>query len=169
MSTLIAYASKHGSSKKCAELLSKKLTGNIEIINLKEHGGVDLSDFDKIIIGGSIYAGRIQKEVNEFCLKNIDTLRKKKIGVFICCMNKNESEKQLNSAFPEEIIRLAATKECFGGEFNFKDMSFIERFITKMISKSLSKNDPSNIIDTTKDISMLSEENIDKFAMAMNS
>jgi menaquinone-dependent protoporphyrinogen oxidase len=72
MSTLIIYASKHGSAEKCASELSKKLSGKVDLCNLKNGKMPELSQYTKVIIGGSIYVGKVQKEVSEFCLKNLD-------------------------------------------------------------------------------------------------
>ena len=63
MSTLIVYASKYGCTEKCVKLMSKKLNDKVDLINLKNINDIDLSKYDKVIIGGSIYIGRIQKEV----------------------------------------------------------------------------------------------------------
>lgn len=35
MNTLIVYATKYGCTEKCTSLLSKKLTGKVELCNLK--------------------------------------------------------------------------------------------------------------------------------------
>lgn len=170
MNTLIVYASKHGSAERCAVLLSEKLSGTTELYNLKNGKGPELSQYDRIIIGGSIYAGRIQKEVSEFCIGKTSELMNKKLGLYICCMNKSASETQLKDAFPQELFNNAAAKESFGGEFKFRDMSFIEKTITKMISKVLRKEDPSiPELDMKKDLSLLSQEKIDKFIEVMNS
>jgi menaquinone-dependent protoporphyrinogen oxidase len=170
MNTLIVYATKHGSAERCAEMLSQKLTDKAYIHNLKEGSIPELSQYDKVIIGGSIYAGRIQKEVTEFCTKNLNVLKGKKIGLFICCMNKDSEKTQLNSSFPQELLGIAAAKDSFGGEFKFSEMSFMEKTITKMISKMLSKSDPSlPPLDMKNNMSMLSEDAINHFAQLLNS
>jgi len=157
MSTLIVYASKYGCTQKCTELLSKKLSDKVDIINLKEVNDIDISKYEKIIIGGSIYIGKIQKEVTEFCSKNLDKLKEKRIGLFICGMQEGDIiNTELNQNFNSELIEIADAKECFGGEFIFDKMNFIEKLIVKKVSKVTSNK--SNIL----------EENIHKFAQAMN-
>ena len=158
MNTLIVYASKYGCTEKCVELLSKKLNREVDIMNLKKSIDIDISKYEKIIIGGSIYIGRIQKEVTEFCSKNIEELKKKRIGLFICGMQEGDIiNTELNENFSPALIKIADAKECFGGEFNFDKMTFIEKFIVKKVSKVTSNK--SNIL----------EDNIHKFAQAMNS
>jgi menaquinone-dependent protoporphyrinogen oxidase len=157
MKTLIIYASKYGATEKCSNLLKDKLHNEVEIVNIKKESIPEINMFDKIIIGGSIYMGKIQKEVNQFCLKNASVLKNKKLGFFICCMSENEvAEKQINNSFPEELLKNAVARGCFGGEFNFKKMNFIEGVIIKKISK------------TSEDSSKLLKENINEFAQLMN-
>ena len=165
MKTLIGYCSKHGSAEKCAKELSEKLNGDVELVNLSKKEDMDISKFDKVIIGGSIYAGQIQKGIKSFCDKNLDTLKEKNNGFFICCMDEKKGEEQLNNAFPQELLSNAVAKDIFGGEFRFSDMNFFERTIIKMISKS-DKDAPP--LDTKKDLSKISEEKINSFVNAMN-
>ncbi|WP_055669093.1 flavodoxin domain-containing protein [Desnuesiella massiliensis] len=157
MNTLIVYASKYGCTEKCAELLSKELIGKVDIIDLKKVRDIDISKYEKIIIGGSIYVGKIQKEVTEFCSKNLSKLEEKRIGLFICGMQEGDMiSAELNQNFNSALIKIADTKECFGGEFIFDKMNFIEKFIVKRVSKVMSNK--SNIL----------EDNIHRFAQAMN-
>ena len=168
MCTLIVYATKHGSVKRCAEILSSKFDGQVVLINIKETEDLDLSKYDKVIIGGSIYAGRIQKEILEFCNNNLKELLAKKIALFICCMIEKEAEKQLATAFPKELLDCSLANKSFGGELKFKEMSFWERLISKMVSKLLAKGDPSLVLDTKENISKLSMKDIDDLAKIMN-
>lgn len=158
MNTLIVYASKYGCTEKCAELLSKELDGEVDIINLKKVLDIDISKYKKIIIGGSIYIGKIRKEVIEFCSKYLDKLKEKQIGLFICGMQEGDIiNTEFNENFNPVLIKIAEAKECFGGEFILDKMNFIERFIVKKVSKV--RTNKSNIL----------ENNIQKFAQTMNS
>ena len=165
MNILIVFATKHGCTKKCVSILSEKLDGKVDLFNLKETKRLNLDQYDKIVIGGSIYAGRIQKEVSKFCSENLNKLIEKKLGLFICCMNESSKEAQLNTSFPQELLSKAVAKEGFGGEFNFDDMNFMEKTIIKMISKS-DKNLPK--VDGKENISKLSVESINTFAEIIN-
>ncbi|OPJ56257.1 flavodoxin domain-containing protein [Alkalithermobacter paradoxus] len=157
MNTLIAYFSKYGCSEKCAINLSKKLNGNVDLLNLKKSGSIDLSKYDKVIIGGPIYIGKISKEVSQFCSENLDLLKTKKLGLYICGMRENDYiDIQINASFPKDLIDNATSVEYFGGEFIFEKMNFIDRLITKKVAKV--NNNVSNIL----------EENIDKLARVMN-
>lgn len=155
--TIIAYASKHGGTEECAKVLAAKTNSETVLYNLKEKKQIDLTTYDKVIIGGSIYAGRIQKEVSEFCAKNQNELKGKKLGLFICGMSEGEESKKLiTSSFPKELLSEALTIDNFGGKFDFSKMNFMEKIIVKKVAK----------IDS--DTSNLSESKINQFAQIMN-
>lgn len=59
MSTLIAYSTKYGCAEKCAKMISDELKDRVDLINLRKENDVDLQKYDKVIIGGSIYIGKI--------------------------------------------------------------------------------------------------------------
>ncbi len=100
--------------------------------------------------------GQIQKQVKNFCVENINILKGKRVGLFICGLNEENVEEQLNNIFPKELTNNAIAKECFGGECILKNMNFFERFIMKKISR------------INKDTSKISEKNINKFAQLIN-
>ncbi|MDT8718350.1 flavodoxin domain-containing protein [Clostridium sp. 19966] len=154
MNNVILYSTKHGTTEKCAKLLGEKLSGKTTLIDLKGSKEVDLSAYDKVIIGGAVYMGKIQKEVTSFCKENSKSLLNKKLGVFICGMS-DDIEKELTASYPKEILEKAEARECFGGEFIFQNMSFFEKLIIKKIAK------------TDKNISKLSEESINRFVEKM--
>jgi len=157
MSTLIAYSTKHGCTEKCVNMLLDKLSDLTETVNLKNKREIDLSKYDKVIIGGSIYAGQIQKEVKKFCHDNLETLRKKRVALFLCCMFEGDAaKKQMEDAFPKELLIMAEAKGFFGGELIPEKMGFLERSIVRAVAK------------TSESTSNISEENIDKFVQTVN-
>jgi menaquinone-dependent protoporphyrinogen oxidase len=157
MSTLIFYATRHGCTEKAAEILKSKLDDDVTIINLKKNKKPDLSVFDTIIIGGSIHAGQMQGNLKKFCLKNLDSLMKKPLGLFLCCMEEGEkAQQQFDEAYPQELRNHASATGLFGGAFDFDRMNFFERAIVKKVAK----------IDTS--VSNIKEENIQLFAAHLN-
>lgn len=158
MNTLIVYSSKYGCAEKCAKLIKEKLNEEVELMNLKNAKDIDISKYDKVIIGGSIYIGKIQKSVTEFCTKYLDQLVQKKIGLFICGMQDVEvMNTELNQNFPTELLEIATSKQWLGGEFLLDEMSFMDKLIVKKVSKVTSNQ--SNIFD----------DEINQFAQVMGS
>jgi menaquinone-dependent protoporphyrinogen oxidase len=169
MGTLLVFGSKYGSTKKCAEFLREKLNGNVEVVDIKMNQSLDLNLYDKIVIGTSVYMGKIQKEISEFCKSNIEVIKTKKVAVFLCCMNEKDFEKQINENFSKEMLDAMIVKGYFGGEFNFTKMNFIEKNIIKMVAKTVSNEDEKfKNLNMKKDMSMLKVDNIEMFTKAIN-
>lgn len=136
MRTLIVFASKYGCAEKCARLVSEELKDEVDLVNLKEENKIELSKYDTIIIGGSIYMGKIQKSVTNFCTGNLEEIKKKRLGLYICAMSEGEAASTaLTSSFPQQLMEVARAKQHLGGEFRLDRMGFFEKLIVKKVSK----------------------------------
>jgi len=138
MKTLIVYKSKHGTTEKVARLIAEKLdSSKTELVNLSKAKTMDIEGFDRIIIGGSIHIASVHKKTKKFCESNTSTLLKKKLGLFLCCMETGEkSIEQFKNAFPEKLRNHAASTALLGYEYNLEKMNFFERLLVKKISGS---------------------------------
>ena len=136
MRTAIFYSTKHGSSRLTAQRIAEGLAENpTEVFDLKNGFSGNLAGFDRIVIGGSIYAGRVHKRLRDFCSQNEAVLLKKDLGLFICCMYEGEiAARQLREAFPEKLLSHARAAEVLGGELRFGEMNFIERAIIRKVT-----------------------------------
>ena len=154
MPTLIVYASRYGCAEKCARMLQDRLEGAV-LFNLAKDETANLEDYDCIVVGGSIYAGRIHPKVARFCARNLDVLLQKKLGLFICCADLARVDEQMAGAFDERLREHAAVVEHFGYEYNFAKMNLLIRTIIRLIAK----------IHTSQ--SHIAEDNIERFAEAL--
>ncbi|MFW6237892.1 MAG: flavodoxin domain-containing protein [Bacillota bacterium] len=136
MRTLVAFSTKYGTTEKAVEILAKHMKSEVDILDLREfpkEDGPNLGLYDAIAVGGSIYAGKIQREVRGFCLENLEYLLEKPLGLFICCAF-GEAEKQLEAAFSEKLLAHAAVRGYFGYQFNMQRMNFICRSIVRFVT-----------------------------------
>lgn len=140
MNYLIIYASKHGSTEKCAKKLASKLDGLVDFLCVEKKGdnNINIDKYDKIIIGGPIYFGRIPPYFSKFCFNNMKEITGRPLGLFICGLFKNKFLDELTNSFPEELIDSSKCKEFFGGEICFNKLGFFEKLITKAIKKDFS-------------------------------
>jgi menaquinone-dependent protoporphyrinogen oxidase len=145
MQTSVIFATSHGTTQKVTEKIREHIgETNCAIYNLKDNPSIDLSNYQRVIIGGSIYAGTMQKKVKEFCNANIEKLIEKRLGLFICGMNEPAFEEELKNAFPEKLLEHASSKKAVGGEFVMEKLNFFEKLIVKKVSgvkESVSKLD----------------------------
>jgi menaquinone-dependent protoporphyrinogen oxidase len=133
---LIAYETLHGSSQKCAMMLKEKLKHETELIRLKENENIDLSEYDILIVGGSIHMGVIHTRIKNFVKKNFDQIMEKPHGLFLCCMEEGDAARiQFENAFPEKLRSTSIANGLFGGEFIFRKMNLFQRTFTRRIAR----------------------------------
>jgi len=154
MKTIIVYATKHGAAGILAQRIAEKMKGAV-VCNL-EKDNVNLDEYECVIIGSSVYAGRARKQTKEFISKNMENLLKKKVGLFLSCLETVNEKTYFESNYPPEILQAAKAKCSPGGIFDPKKAGAIERLIIKIIKKKV------NYIDTIDNIK------IDQFVKALN-
>lgn len=156
--TAIVYISCHGSTEKSARLLAKQLTdSDVDLINLKKVKHLNISDYDTIILGGSIHAGQIQQRLRAFMLKEQSKLMQKNIGLFVCCIETGDKAmEQFENVFPKKLRTKAIAKGIFGGEFNLDKLSWLERIVVRQLK------------GITESISNIDLPAIDRFAFEFN-
>ncbi|WP_320053341.1 flavodoxin domain-containing protein [uncultured Acetobacteroides sp.] len=153
----IVYATKHGTTEKVAQHIATLLGGDVTLISLEETRMPDLAAFDCIVIGGSIYAGKIRGKVATFCARNLSILLQKRVALYVCGMNYKEYDAELRSAFLDQLRKHAAWSGVVGGEFYIDRMNFFERFLIRKIS------------GVTASVSKLDYEKIEELVAAIRS
>ena len=152
MNTAIIFISRHGTTKTVSQKIKEHI-GEADLIDLKKNSKPDLSKYQTILLGGSVHMGQVHKKTKSFIEKNKDILLRKKLGLFLCCMEEGEkATEQYNLAFPEELREHADANAMMGYEYLLEEMGFLEKMMVKKIT---GKNES---------FSKLSEESIKEFS-----
>ena len=156
MKTIIAYTSRYGCTEKAANLLKSSMGGDIDVVNLIHDKELSLTAYDTVILGGSIYYGKIQKEMTAFVNKIKPQLSDKHVGLFICAgMKGDQAAQELWTAFPEDLLLSASAIEVFGDEVYHDKLTLMDKFVLRMVGGKGKKSQG------------LSVEAIERFASAM--
>ncbi len=132
--TLIAYGTRYGAAAECAAALKERLPGDVDVIHLAE-GSAEASEYDQVIVGGSIYMGQIQSHVKKFVQGQQEALLSRPLGLFLCCGRTDAFAEQFQNAFPESMRQHARRAECFGYAYSLERMKFLDRWILKVVAK----------------------------------
>lgn len=160
MKTIIIYSSTYGYAKDCASELSKQLKGEVLLVNVSTDKIPSLNEFDNVVIGGSIYMGQISKKIKAYCTSNVDLLKNKRVGLFLCCGLPENFEKNIKNSFPEELLEKAISLESFGGELRVKKMKLTHKILTAFMKKASAREG--------KALAKQMMENIAKLAAIIN-
>jgi menaquinone-dependent protoporphyrinogen oxidase len=108
MSILVAYASKHGSTRGVAERIAETLAASgqqAEARSVQDCG--DLADYEGFVIGSAAYIGRWLKEASAFVLRNSEQLAQRPVWLF----SSGPLGTEATDAKGQDVRVLAAPKE----------------------------------------------------------
>lgn len=142
MKTIILYATKYGASREIARRIAEKLPDST-VCDLKKDSIPTLTQYDCVILGGSVYAGMLRKEVKEFAKLNEAELTGKMLGLFISGMGTEQEriDAGFNLNFPEALLCGAKTKAFLGGIFDPGKAGWFDRFLFKAVAKQSAYSD----------------------------
>lgn len=131
MKTIIIYSSKYGCTEDCAKYLKSRLSGLPELMDADRSNSVSLESYDTVILGSSIYIGRVSKKIQKLCKENVNLLTKKNVGIFLCCAFPEQTDTYLTTNFPDKLLGNAAVIKSFGGEARIEKMRFLDKAVMK--------------------------------------
>tara|TARA_Y100000768_G_C23835609_1_gene613567 strand:+ start:264 stop:680 length:417 start_codon:yes stop_codon:yes gene_type:complete len=135
------------------------------MISLKETKGVDLSKFDKIIIGASIRYGKHSKELYNFIKVNQNILNKKETSFFSVNVVARKQEKNTPDTNPyiKKFLTISKWKPkkiaVFAGKVDYPNYGFFDKYIIKFIM--FLTNGPT---DTSKSYEFTDWSKVEDFA-----
>ncbi|MFS0784368.1 flavodoxin domain-containing protein [Bacillus sp. 1P06AnD] len=135
MSCFIVYATKYGSTERCAEYLQQQIPDS-KIANL-ENTDPSLTDMDTIIIGTPIRFGQIHKAVRQFITQHERALMNRNVLLFLCCGVEKQAEQYFQANFPKELSGHALVKAVMGGELPMQNATRFDSFILRMVQKKM--------------------------------
>ena len=121
---LVAYATKHGSTREVAEALAERI-GAYGLATFVRPAGevVDLDGYGGVVLGGALYMGRLHADAREFLRRHRHTLAVRPLAVFamgpgtLADEDMMRSHAQLGAALAKEPGLQPCTTTVFGGVF----------------------------------------------------
>ncbi|OHW63510.1 flavodoxin [Andreesenia angusta] len=152
MKTGIFYTSEHGTAEKAATELKKKIGGEVDLIDLKRERGY-VENYDNIILGSGIYAGKVSKELKSFIEKNLEEIMKRNHGVYICSREEGDNSKKYFTAnFRFDLLQTSFCTAHLGHGIDLQKLGFIKKLLFK------------KVFQIKEDYTTLNEKEIDIFA-----
>ena len=170
-STLIVYSSTDGHTETICNRILNFLSKNNEtkIVSLDHATKIDLSTFNKIIIGASIRYGKHSKKLYKFIKLNKNVLDQKQsiffsVNVVARKLKKNTPE---TNPYIKKFLKISNWKPkkvgVFAGRVDYPNYGFFDKYVIKLImfltngptdtSQSYEFTDWSKVDEFAKDIS----------------
>jgi menaquinone-dependent protoporphyrinogen IX oxidase len=150
---LVMYFSKYGSTKKYAEWIASELNG--DVYNIKSIKQDILENYDTIILGSGLYAGKI--EGINIIINNYETLKDKKLIIFTCGLadyNKTENINSINKRL-EKIIPVNIRENIkiyyLRGGMNYKKLNLKHKIMMDFLKKMIQKKGAEKLNEENKE------------------
>ncbi|MBC7873165.1 MAG: hypothetical protein H7Y01_04170 [Ferruginibacter sp.] len=164
MKGIIVYKGKYGATRQYAQWLGHELS--LPVYTPEEIQKKELSLCDFIIIGTSVYIGKLQ--ITQWLRNNLDVIRGKKLFLFQVAATppdqKEKLETYIRSGVPEEL-RHDCAFFYYPGKMAIRELSWTDRFMLKMGAR-LTK-DPAAKKTMLTDYNRVKQENITSLANAV--
>ncbi len=141
MNLLIIYSSTDGHTKIICEKIRNNLknSSHVELVSLDHASNLDLSKFNKIVIGASIRYGRHSNDLYKFIKFNKDILEQKETAFFSVNVVARKIEKSDPETNPyiKKFLKISNWKPgkvaVFAGKVDYPNYRFFDKYIIKLI------------------------------------
>ena len=139
--SLIIYSSTDGQTKKiCERIMESVITkSSVNLVSINEALNLNMSTYEKIIIGASIRYGRYNSLVLKFVNKNLKILQKKYCAFFsvnVVARKENKNTPESNPYIRKFFARTdwkPNLVSVFAGKVDYPNYNFLNKFIIKFI------------------------------------
>lgn len=127
MNALVVYESRYGSTQQYAEWIADE--ADADVVAAEELSPEALGEYDVIVFGGWIHAGKLQGA--DFIIDNWNTLMEKRVAVFSVSGKSPDSEstkEAIQSSLPDEFREGI---ECFSvpGRLIYSNLRLLDRLL----------------------------------------
>ncbi len=141
ISSLIIYSSTDGHTKTiCKRIIDFLKDKNVtKLVSLNDAKNLDLSEFNKIIIGASIRYGKHSKELYKFIKLNRNILNEKESIFFSVNVVARKAEKNTpdNNPYIKKFLMISKWRPkkigVFAGRVDYPNYNFFDKYIIKLI------------------------------------
>ena len=156
---LIAYSTCDGHTLEICERLKEiveQQNNSVELRVIDADSDIDVSPFDKVVIGASIRYGKHRPQVNEFIAKNLEHLESKPSALFSVNVVARKPEKNTPETNPylqkflKQITWQPRHMAVFAGKINYPIYSFWDRQAIRFIMwMTKGPTDLTTVVDFT--------------------
>lgn len=136
MNVLIAYATRHGSTREIAEALATEIEAAGFHIDLRDAASVSsLEDVDAVVLGSAIYVGQWQESAVDFIERFQGRLQRLPVWLFSSGpIGEDPFPKDEPAATPELVEKTGARDvRSFAGRLDRAQLGFGERLVTRVV------------------------------------
>ncbi|MDA3978833.1 MULTISPECIES: menaquinone-dependent protoporphyrinogen IX dehydrogenase [Gallibacterium] len=156
MKTLILYLTHDGQTRKIAEAISAQLTGQCVMANLLENMNIDLTPYDRVVLGASIRYGKFSPKLYTFIREHKQQLATKKGALYTVNLTARKADKNTpqTNAYTRKLLAKITWQpqlvQVFAGALFYPRYTWFDRTMIRFIMKITGgETDPRKEIEYT--------------------
>lgn len=168
MKALLLYSTREGQTKKIMHNIAQQLEGyECQFVDLHESEAVDLSQYDKVLVGASIRYGSLNKKLYQFIQSHKEQLNQAKAAFY--CVNLTARKEEQGKDTPEGSVYVQTFLKkspwqpeligVFAGALYYPRYRPIDRMMIRFIMKLTGGE-----TDTTKEVEYTNWDKVALFA-----
>ncbi|MFC3396845.1 menaquinone-dependent protoporphyrinogen IX dehydrogenase [Brenneria rubrifaciens] len=169
MKALILFSSTDGQTRVIASYIANTLKGRVEcdVINLLRAHDIDLTNYDRILIGASVRYGRFHPAVNQFIRQNLSFLQHVPSAFFSVNLTARKPEKRSiqTNAYTRKFLLSSPWQPdlcgVFAGALRYPRYRWFDRVMIQLIMRMTGGE-----TDSSKEIEYTDWQQVTQFAQA---
>ena len=157
---LVTYASKHGHTRKVAARIAataQAAGASVDVLDVAAAAHVDPVDYDAVVVGDSIHAGKHQREIVDWATAHHTALNARPSAFFTVCLTAAEDTAESRAAtatYLDDFLRATgwtpATTATFAGALQYREYDFMTRLLVRLLMRKFGRpTDASRDYDYT--------------------
>jgi menaquinone-dependent protoporphyrinogen oxidase len=166
---LIIYASNHGATAQIASRIAETLKDDGARTDLRDVGSatsIALSDYDAVVVGGSIHAGHHQRALVDWAKQHATQLNELPAVFFSVSLSAAEESDEARATarkyvgdFLDETGWTPRARTSFAGALQYREYDFMTRLLIRLIARH--QGQPT---DTSRDFVFTDWDAVERFA-----
>ena len=162
---LALYSSVEGQTVKIINEIISELDDDVTLHDINSKKNIDLSEFDKVLIGASVRYGNLRKNMMTFMETHQAQLNKVPNAFFLVCLTARKPEKSTpeNNAYMKKFDRLSPwqpqIKAVFAGALLYSRYNWWQTLLIQMIMKMTGGS-----TEKTQDIELTNWQDVKRFS-----
>jgi menaquinone-dependent protoporphyrinogen oxidase len=166
---LVIHAGKHGHTAKIAARIAAAMGERAVVVTerkVSEAGDLSPSDYDAVVVGGSIHAGHHDADLVEWARRHATTLTQLPSAFFSVCLaaaddteESREATRRYLEEFEEQTGWTPRKRTTFAGALQYLEYDFVTRLLMRVLMHR--GHHPT---DTSRDFDYTDWEAVDRFA-----
>lgn len=165
INTLVLYSSVDGQTLKIINHIKQSILGDVTILNIDDNPHIDLSLYQKVLVGASIRYGNFRPNIIKFVNKHKQQLDAVSNAFFVVCLTARKPEKAIpeNNAYMKKFDQLSEwqpqLKGVFAGALLYSRYNWWQTLLIQLIMKMTGGS-----TDKTQDLELTDWQKVDIFS-----